>query len=149
MPSWVHRSKWPIHNLLVDQRDQLLHLVAAALRHLEVEGAGEMQRLDVVHPGERNLVVAPPAADQHGDLVVAGALERPVVDRGDAFDHVERIRPWMLRERDLRHAVSDLVAWKWVGSHANHTRTRRTTARWPGTDDCDAESPKRSPGAAD
>jgi len=29
-----------------------------------------------------------------------------------------------------------------VGSHANHAFTRRTTARSPGTDDFDAESPE-------
>jgi hypothetical protein len=85
-----------------------MHLVAAALRHLEVEGAGEMQRLDVVEPGEGNLVVAPAAADQHGDLVVAGALERPIVECGDAFDDIERVRPWMLCELRLRHAVPKL-----------------------------------------
>ena len=91
MPSWVHRSKCPTQSLLVDQRDELLHFGAAALRHLELEGAGEMQRLDVVHPGEGDLVVGPLAAHQDGDLVVAGALERPVVGRGDPLDHVERI----------------------------------------------------------
>src|ERR1700730_4636277 len=32
----------PDPHLLVDQRDQLLHLGAVALRHLELEGAGEM-----------------------------------------------------------------------------------------------------------
>src|SRR3954469_20208456 len=99
-----------------------------------------MQRLDVVHPGEGNLVVAPLAAHQHGDLVVAGALERPVVDRGDAFDHVERIRSRVLRARDLRHAVSE--NW-WLGfgwdarqPHAMHQ------ARSLGADNCDAESPE-------
>ena len=94
--------------LLVDQRDQRLHLGAAALRHLEVEGAGQMQRLDVVHPGEGDLVVGPLAGDQDGDLVVAGALERPVVARRQALDHVERIDPGFVRVGDLGHAVSAL-----------------------------------------
>ncbi len=45
--------------LLVDQRDQSLNFGAPALRHLEIEGAGQMQRLDVVHPGVGHLVVGP------------------------------------------------------------------------------------------
>src|SRR3954463_6029952 len=94
-----------------------------------------MQRLDVVHPGEGNLVVAPLAAHQHGDLVVAGALERPVVDRGNAFDHVERIRPWMIGERDLRHAVS---GWS-LRSGLGHTPTTRAHATHYGTTGRDDE----------
>src|SRR6266508_5790402 len=62
-------------HLLVDQRDELLHLAAAALRHFQFEGAGEMQRLDVVHPGVRDLVVGPFPARQDRDLVLARALE--------------------------------------------------------------------------
>src|SRR5262249_50632378 len=49
----------PDPHLLVDQRGELLHLGAAAFWGLELERAGEMQRLDVVHPGERDLVVGP------------------------------------------------------------------------------------------
>ena len=36
----------PDPELLVDQRDQALHLGAAAIRHLEVEGASDVQGLD-------------------------------------------------------------------------------------------------------
>ena len=67
-------------HLFVHMRDQLLHLGAAALGDLDVEGAGEMQRLELAHPGERHLIVVPLALDQDVDLVVAGPLERPVVD---------------------------------------------------------------------
>src|ERR1700693_727619 len=81
----------PDPHLLVDQRDQLLHHRATALRHLELERAGQMQGLDVVHPGEGDLIVGPFPAHQDGDLVLAGALERPVVRRRHAFYDLEGI----------------------------------------------------------
>jgi hypothetical protein len=77
--------------LLVDERNQLLDLIAAAIGHLEVEGAGDVQAFEVFHPVERDVVVAPAAAHGNRDLVVVFALERPVVDGGDGLDDVDRM----------------------------------------------------------
>ncbi|GCC47900.1 hypothetical protein chiPu_0031990, partial [Chiloscyllium punctatum] len=55
--------------LFVDRGDQPLHLGAARLRHLHVEGAGEMQRLDLAHPGERELIVDPVSLGDDRHLV--------------------------------------------------------------------------------
>src|SRR6266540_6298863 len=41
----------PDPHLGVDHRDQSLDFGVAALWHLELESAGDMHRLDVVHPG--------------------------------------------------------------------------------------------------
>src|SRR5262245_54699496 len=43
--------------LLVDQRRKLGHFGAAALRHLEIECARKVQRLNLRHPCEGNLIV--------------------------------------------------------------------------------------------
>jgi hypothetical protein len=114
----------PDPHLLVDQRDELLHLAAAALRHFELEGAGEMQRLDVEHPGIGNLIVAPFAGHQDGDLVLARALERPAVGRGHPLDHLERVVMGLFGKVDEGHA----------GLHPGmRTRTpRRSRTRSPG-----------------
>jgi hypothetical protein len=50
-----------------------------------------MQRLDLVHPGERDMVVGPAAAHRDGDFIVTGAVERPLVHRGEPLDHVDRV----------------------------------------------------------
>src|SRR6516165_7193765 len=96
----------PDPHLLVDQRDQLLHGGVTALRHLELERASKMQRLDVVHPGERDLVVGPFPAHQDSDLVLAGTLEGPVVRRGHAFHDLQGINARWLAQIDKGHAVS-------------------------------------------
>src|SRR6185312_15664265 len=99
-------------------------------------------------PSERHLVVAPLAAHHHGDLVFTGALERPIVDRGDAFDHVERIRPWVLRERNLRHAVSDESIECGLGhtptprAHATKHATSRTVTLLQRHYNCVTQSPR-------
>src|SRR5882757_624608 len=83
--------KMPDPHLLVDQRGQQLHFGAAALRRLDLERASEMQRFDVVHPGKGDLVVGPLAAYQDRYLVLAGALERPVIGRRHTLDYFERV----------------------------------------------------------
>jgi hypothetical protein len=45
--------------LLVDQRHQAVDLAQPEIAHPEIEGASEMQRLQVVTPGKRNIVIAP------------------------------------------------------------------------------------------
>ena len=129
MPSVIHRSKWPTHSRSLISDDQRLHFAAAAFGNLEVEGAGQMQRLDVAHPGVGDLVVGPLAGDQNGDLVVAGALERPVVHRRQAFHHVEGIDPGLVRVGDLAHDVSALP---------NREGNARNTAHDASRPDCDA-----------
>src|SRR5262245_29837567 len=94
----------PDPHLLVDERDELLHLAAAALRHFELEGAGEMQRLDVEHPGIGDLIVAPFAGHQDGDLVLARALERPAVGRGYPLHDLERVALGLFDTVDEGHA---------------------------------------------
>ena len=91
MPSLVHMSKWPTQSCSLISAISASTSRAARLRHLQIERAGEMQRLDVVHPGERDVIVGPAAAHRDRDLVVAGAVERPVVHRGEPLDHVDRI----------------------------------------------------------
>src|SRR5262249_3607902 len=116
----------PDPHLLVDERDELLHLAAAALRHFELEGAGEMQRLDVEHPGIGNLIVAPFSRHQDGDLVLACALERPAVGRGHPLHDLERVAMGLFDKVDEGHA----------GLHPGsgmRTRTpRRSRTRSPG-----------------
>src|SRR5262245_23483612 len=119
----------PDPHLLVDERDELLHLAAAALRHFELEGAGEMQRLDVEHPGIGNLIVAPFSRHQDGDLVLACALERPAVGRGHPLHDLERVAMGLFDKVDEGHA----------GLHPGSGMRTRTPRR----------SRTRSPGGAD
>src|SRR4051812_30522940 len=67
-----------------------------------------MQRLDFGHPGERQLIVGPVTLRDDGDLVVAGAFERPVVTGGDVLDHRERIIRRIDDAFEQGHAVSTL-----------------------------------------
>jgi hypothetical protein len=72
--------------LLVDEADELQHLGPAPLGHLQVEGAGDMDRLDLGEPGDRDVIIRPAAGDGDGEFVVAVAVEGPVVESGKAFD---------------------------------------------------------------
>src|SRR5690606_15478984 len=76
---------------LVDQRDELLDFGAPRLGHLEIEGTGNVQRLEVLHPVERHVVVAPGSAHRDRNLVIVLALEAPVVDGGNVLDDVHRV----------------------------------------------------------
>jgi hypothetical protein len=67
------------------------HLGDAHIGDLDVEGAGNVQRLAVFHPGKRNVIVGPMALDGHRDFMFAGAFERPIIRRCHEFDHVHRI----------------------------------------------------------
>jgi hypothetical protein len=79
-----------------------------------------MQRLDVVHPGERHLVVGPFAPHHQGDLVLAGALERPVVGRRHPLDDLEGIATRLFAEIDEGHVVSTLPP-EWECARDAHT----------------------------
>ena len=77
--------------LLVDQRDEPQNLLAAALGHLEIERAGDMQRLHVLDPGERHVIFCP--APAHGDrhLVRRRPVEDPFAEGCEPLDDVERM----------------------------------------------------------
>src|SRR5580698_9300534 len=92
--------------LLVHEPNELRHAGQPRLRYLHVEGAGQVQRLDVTHPGEGNLVVGPAPGDDEPDLVFAGAFERPIVPGHHALDHVERMVVRISRNLDEGHAAS-------------------------------------------
>src|ERR1700730_5341016 len=72
----------PDPELFVHLRDQLDDFTATKRGNFEIECAGEVQRLDVAHPGERQLVISPIAAHDERALVVVGAIERPIATRG-------------------------------------------------------------------
>src|SRR5262249_53678655 len=109
-------------HLLVDQRDQLLHLAAATVRHFELEGAGEMQRLDIVHPGVGDLIIGPLPGGQDGDLVLARALERPSVGGRDSLDDFERVALGLFGKVDEGHALSP--PWTWDAQSTTRTPRR-------------------------
>ena len=72
-------------------RNACAHKHAPRFLHAQVEGAGHVQRFEILHPGERNLVVAPAAANRDRNLVDVLTLKTPVVERGDVFDDVDRV----------------------------------------------------------
>src|SRR5215213_6791245 len=85
-----------------------------------------MQRLDLVHPGEGQLVVGPVSLGDDRDLVFAGAFERPIVMSGNILDYRERIVSGIDDAFEEGHAVSTLplhVSDTWL------LRTPRNT-RW-------------------
>src|SRR5262245_13745268 len=81
----------PEPELLVDQRDQTVDLVHPGLRYLAIEGASKVKRLQIVPPGEREVIITPGARDRQRQLVGSASLERPVVDGSDMLDHVHRV----------------------------------------------------------
>jgi hypothetical protein len=77
--------------LRVDHRKQPLNLRLAALWYLQLKGAGQMQRFDVEHPGERNLIVGPFPANDDCEFVFACTFERPLMSGRHTLDDLERI----------------------------------------------------------
>jgi len=110
--------------LLVDHGNELLHFGQPQLRHFDFECAGQMQRLDLAHPGERDLIVGPLAGDDQRDLVLAGALERPVVAGRHALDDFQRIVALLARDFDDGHAFSTVPH---MSGNAHATRTSPNT----------------------
>src|ERR1700730_3921803 len=110
--------------LLVDEGHKLLHFGKAQFRYAHVEGAGEMQRLDLAHPGEGDLIIRPAAGDDDRDLVLAGALERPAVAGRHVLDDVERTIVGVACDLDNGHAASTApVKWK-CARHGTLPRTQ-------------------------
>ena len=90
-PALLHRSKWPSHNCSLMSCVSSPIADALARRRLEIERAGDMERLHLRNPGEGDVVIGPGAGDQDGNLVVLGAVEGPFVDRGQALHDVDRM----------------------------------------------------------
>src|SRR5579864_2832264 len=67
-----------------------------------------MQRFDLAHPGERQLVVGPVALRDDRYLVVTRTLERQIVVRGEVLDHGERTFRGIDEAFEEGHAVSIL-----------------------------------------
>src|SRR5580692_9934607 len=67
-----------------------------------------MQRLDLVHPGEGELIIGPVPLGDDRYFVFAGALERQVVVGGDVLDDREWIGPGINNTFEEGHAVSTL-----------------------------------------
>src|SRR5690606_17803775 len=78
-------------HLLIDEGDKAHDLKLAASWHLQIESAGDVQGLEILHPGKRNLIVGPGAGNRDRDLVVAVPLEAPVVGAGNMLDNVHRV----------------------------------------------------------
>ena len=76
-----------------------------------------MQRLDLRHPGEGELIVRPVPLGDDSDFVFAGALERPVVLGGNVLDRRERVVPEIDNAFEEGHAVSTLF----LNSSDTHT----------------------------
>src|SRR5260221_13572373 len=73
-----------------------------------------MQRFDLGHPGEGELVIGPVALGDDGHFVFAGTLERPVVIGGDILDHRERGGPGIDYAFEEGHAASTLVLFNFL-----------------------------------
>jgi hypothetical protein len=108
--------------LLVDGGDQPLHLASARGRNLHVEGAGQVQRLDLTHPGKGELVIGPFALGDDGNLVFAGTLERPIIIGGNILDHRQRMVPGINNAFEQGHAVSTSIFFNLLIHTAADTR---------------------------
>jgi hypothetical protein len=76
---------------LVGLGEQLVQHRAAPLRHLQVEGAGEVHGADLARPAEIQAVIAPFARRLDGHLGVVAAVELPVVGGDDLLHDVEGV----------------------------------------------------------
>jgi len=74
-----------------------------------LENSVWMQRLDLSHPGKGELVVGPFALGDDGDLVFAGAFERPIIIGGNILDHRQRMVPGIKNAFEQGHAVSTSI----------------------------------------
>jgi hypothetical protein len=111
-------------HLLVDDREQPHHLQRAVVGHLEVESAGQMQRLEILHPGEGDVIVAPGTRDRDGDLVLAGALERPVMRLRHMLDDVDGMQ--VARDFEFDQAQGNASPCSGAQrAHHPHRHTRR------------------------
>ena len=75
--------------LLVDQSYQCQHFRTAALGHLEIESAGDMQCLEFGQPGEGDVIAGPATFNRDRYFILIVAVKRPVVDRGKLLHHID------------------------------------------------------------
>src|SRR5579872_2811530 len=128
----------PDPQLFVDCADQPLHFGPSRFRNFHVEGAGQMQCLDLVHPGEGELVVRPITLRDDRYLVFAGTLERQIIVGGDVFNHRKRIVPGINSAFEQGHAVSTLpleIRKRWTRTRHTDTRPRFRPRRAAPPDD--------------
>ncbi len=109
--------------LLVDLGDELVDLGEARIRHLHLEGAGDVQRLQVVAPVEGHMIIRPLAGDLHGQLVIGGAIRGPIMSVCKLIDEIDRIT--RLKALDFTDGHSDplvlparaLACWTCLHGH--------------------------------
>src|SRR5512142_390807 len=77
-----------------------------------------MQRLDLAHPGEGDLVVGPLSLGDNREFVFAGAFKRPVVAGSNIFDHRERVTSGIDSAFEQGHAVSTSCLFAVFDTHA-------------------------------
>ena len=100
------KIEMPEPQLFVGERKELVNRAAAALRHLHVEAAGEVQCADLLLPDKIQPVVAPAAGNFDDQLLLAGAVMRPVVGDDDLLDKVNRVSGETASVRQLRRMSS-------------------------------------------
>src|SRR5260370_8801457 len=77
--------------LFVSECEKLVHCAAPPLGNLHIETAREMQSADLLLPHEIKPVVAPAAGYLDDQLLVAGAVMRPVVGDDDLFAKIDGV----------------------------------------------------------
>ena len=82
--------------------------ICSRCRDFHVERARQVQRLDLLHPGEGQLIVGPVSLRDDRHLVFAGAFERPIIMGSDILDYREWIIPGIDNAFEEGHAVSTL-----------------------------------------
>src|SRR5216684_3221235 len=77
--------------LFVGEREKLVLCATPPLGNLHVETARGLQSADLSRPYEIKPVVAPAAGYLDDQLLVAGAVMRPVVGDDDLFDKIDGV----------------------------------------------------------
>src|ERR1700727_2563740 len=65
--------------LFVDEHEKPIDFAEPVLGDLEVERAGHVQAFQVIAPIKRDVIVAPRTRDRYRQLVLARALENPIL----------------------------------------------------------------------
>ena len=103
--------------------------------HPEVEGRGDVQRLEVFHPVERHMVVRPAAAHRNGNFVGVLAFEVPVIDRRNVLDDIHRMDGPIRFDfkvkghRQQSHIGDALKGWRTGSVRLDTQELDRTAAR--------------------
>src|SRR5262252_6024305 len=75
----------------INRQQKLANLMPALFLDPHVKIAGNVQRLELIPPGEAKMIVAPAAADGEVYLVLPGAFKRPAILFDGMLEHVERV----------------------------------------------------------